>query len=111
MAAGKSAAVEGYERAEDEMRRHQARVAEARKTAARELGDAVLSTGASKLPVAQLRTILGAVGTMGEGQALVALGGTASGAGGSKSNGCGSAAPARGDGADGENGTLAGVGA
>ena len=65
MAAGKSAAVEAYERAEDEMRKHQARVAKARKTAARELGDTVLATGAGKLPVAQLKAILGAVVTMG----------------------------------------------
>ena len=74
MAAGKSAAVEAYERAEDEMRRQQARVAEARKAAAREFGDAVLTTGAGKLPTAQLKTILSAVVAMGADQALVALG-------------------------------------
>ena len=108
MATGKSAAVEAYERAEDEMRRHQARVAEARKTAARELGDTVLATGAGKLPVAQLKAILGAVVTMGGDQALVALGVTATGAGGGKSNGRGPAARGQ-NGADGEDGKSAGV--
>ena len=108
MAARKSAAVEAYERAEDEMRKHEARVAEARKTAARELGDTVLATGAGKLPVSQLKAILGAVVTMGGDQALVALGVTATGAGGGKSNGRGPAARAQ-IGADGEDGKSAGV--
>lgn len=48
------------------MCKHQARVAAARKAAARELGDAVLATGAGKLPVPQLKAILGAVMAMGE---------------------------------------------
>ncbi|QYE37258.1 hypothetical protein KZX46_21740 (plasmid) [Polymorphobacter sp. PAMC 29334] len=89
MAAGKSAAVEAYERAEDEMRKQQARVAEARKAAAREVGEAVLATGAGKLPTAQLKAILGAVVAMGGEQALTALGVKATGSDGSKANGGG----------------------
>ena len=109
MAAGKSAAVEAYERAEDEMRRQQSRVAEARKAAARELGDAVLATGAGKLPVAQLKAILGAVVTMGADQALVALGVTATGAGAGKPNGRGPVARGHANGAEGDDGKPAGA--
>lgn len=93
MAAGKSAAVEAYERAEDDMRKHQARVAEARKAAARELGDAVLASGAGKLPTSQLKAILSAAMAMGADQALAALGalspsrGAAKGSGGNGSVG------------------------
>jgi hypothetical protein len=74
MATGKSAAVQALDRAEDEMRKHQSRVAEARKAAARELGDAVLASGAGRLPTIQLKAILGAVVAMGAEQALTALG-------------------------------------
>lgn len=74
MAAGKSAAVEAYERAQDEMQRHQSRVAEARRAAAREVGEAVLASGAGRLPTAQLKAILKAVVAMGAEQALSALG-------------------------------------
>ena len=108
MAAGKSAAVEAFERAEDEMRKHQARVAEARKAAARELGDAVLASGAGKLPVAQLKAILGAVVAMGGDQALVALGVTATAAGGAKPNGRGPTARAQ-NGAEADGGQSAGA--
>ncbi len=105
VAAGKSAAVEAYERAEEEMRKQQARVVEARKAAAREVGEAVLATGAAKLPVAQLKAILGAVVAMGAEQALTALGVKAAGAGGSKPNGSG----LRANGSAADDGKPAGV--
>lgn len=112
MAAGKSAAVEAYERAEEEMRKQQARVTEARKAAARELGDAVLASGAGKLPVAQLKAILGAVVTIGADQALAALGVAATGSSGAKSNGSGerdAAGRGRANGAGGEDGKSSGA--
>jgi len=105
VAAGKSAAVEAYERAEEEMRKHQARVAEARKAAAREVGEAVLATGAGKLPAAQLKAILGAVVAMGAEQALAALGVKATSPGGGRTNGSG----ARANGAAGDDGNPAGA--
>jgi len=105
VAAGKSAAVEAYERAEEEMRKQQARVVEARKAAAREVGEAVLATGAGKLPAAQLKAILGAVVAMGAEQALAALGVKATSPGGGTTNGSG----ARANGAAGHDGNAAGA--
>jgi len=105
VAAGKSAAVEAYERAEEEMRKHQTRVAEARKAAAREVGEAVLATGAGKLPAAQLKAILGAVVAMGAEQALAALEVKATSPGGGRTNGSG----ARANGAAGDDGNPAGA--
>ena len=90
------------------MRKHQARVAEARKAAARELGDAVLASGAGKLPVAQLKAILGAVVAMGGDQALIALGVTVTAAGGGKPNGRSPSARAQ-NGAEGDHGQPAGA--
>ena len=89
MAAGKSAAVEAYERAEEEMRKQQARVAEARKAAAREVGEAVLATGAGKLPAAQLKAILGAVVAMGRSRRWLLSGSRRQASGGGRTNGSG----------------------
>ena len=60
MAVAKGSAVEALRRAEEARAAHDQRVSEARKAAAVELGQIVLSTGADRLPIAELKAVLSA---------------------------------------------------